>query len=505
MIPPRSWDVIVIGAGAGGGTVAAALAPLAHAGRRVLVLERGPRHAQLLPTPDELLSAETLYEGAGATFTADGTIALATGCVLGGSTALSTGISVVPSAATIGAWQVPGLEGAEIERRARQFAEAAGARFLDEAVINENNRLFLEGATRAGFAPHQVRLHLRGCRGAGICHLGCPNGAPQGTQHVQVPAAMAAGVQVITRADVRAVAPGHVTVRVLDDDGAPDPLAAWSPGEYVLDAPCIVVAAGTLHTTGLLLRSGLGRALPRLGRGVTCHPSHLIVAEHPRAITNDVGHPTSYQLDHVAEGGYLLEPCFSSPLVTARNLTGFGDAHAQVLAAYPRLQMLRATARDRAEGSNHVALDRDGQPVLHYRVSAAVRDALVAAQRTAARVAFGAGAVRVHVPAADPPRLDRGDIGVLATRIDAALELPGRVSLSSTQPLGGAAMGRGAQDSVTDAWGRVHGAPWLRVADGALCPDSPGIHPTLAIMALAERVAEGVRADLPALVGGAAA
>ena len=36
-------DVAIVGSGAGGGTVAQALSPLAGAGKRVLVLERGPR------------------------------------------------------------------------------------------------------------------------------------------------------------------------------------------------------------------------------------------------------------------------------------------------------------------------------------------------------------------------------------------------------------------------------------------------------------------------------
>jgi choline dehydrogenase-like flavoprotein len=54
-------------------------------------------------------------------------------------------------------------------------------------------------------------------------------------------------------------------------------------------------------------------------------------------------------------------------------------------------------------------------------------------------------------------------------------------------------MGRGAADSVTDAWGRVHGMPWLRVADASLFPDSLEINPYLTVMALADRVAEKVR------------
>jgi choline dehydrogenase-like flavoprotein len=53
---------------------------------------------------------------------------------------------------------------------------------------------------------------------------------------------------------------------------------------------------------------------------------------------------------------------------------------------------------------------------------------------------------------------------------------------------------------VTDAWGRVHGLPWLRVADASLFPDALEINPYLSIMALADRVAEKVLEDAPALL-----
>jgi choline dehydrogenase-like flavoprotein len=62
--------------------------------------------------------------------------------------------------------------------------------------------------------------------------------------------------------------------------------------------------------------------------------------------------------------------------------------------------------------------------------------------------------------------------------------------------MGGCGMGRSASDSVTDAWGRVHGHRWLRVADASLFPDALQINPYLTIMALADRVAEGVLTDV---------
>jgi choline dehydrogenase-like flavoprotein len=44
----------------------------------------------------------------------------------------------------------------------------------------------------------------------------------------------------------------------------------------------------------------------------------------------------------------------------------------------------------------------------------------------------------------------------------------------------------------------VHGVPWLRVADSSLFPDALQINPYLTIMGLADRVAEGLLAELGA-------
>ena len=61
-------------------------------------------------------------------------------------------------------------------------------------------------------------------------------------------------------------------------------------------------------------------------------------------------------------------------------------------------------------------------------------------------------------------------------------------------------MGGSPADSVTDAYGRVHGIPWLYVADSSLFPDSVEINPYLTIMALADRVAETIRKEAPKLL-----
>jgi len=70
---------------------------------------------------------------------------------------------------------------------------------------------------------------------------------------------------------------------------------------------------------------------------------------------------------------------------------------------------------------------------------------------------------------------------------------PDGLGLSAGQHQSGTArMGNDPKESVTDAWGRVHGHDNLYVADGSLHVTNGGFNPVLTIMALAYRVADGI-------------
>ncbi len=486
-------DVAIVGSGAGGGTVAQALAPLVEDGRRVVVLEQGARLSDAEFTGIETEMADALYEESGGFLTEEGTLTLAFGRTYGGSTAVYTGTSLVAPVRIIDGWGVPGLEHDDVARRSQRYADENNVHPLPPEEINDNNRLFQEGCLAAGYGAEQFPVNVRGCRGASLCNLGCPNGAKQGTDRVQLPAAERRGVEVVTRAEVLRIEERCLVVRVSEpapgESGGP---SAWAQGEYRLSAGIVVVAGGSVGSAALLLRSGFGSALTRLGKGFTCHPALILVGEHGHEITNDVGHPKSYFLDRAVEERFVLETCMYFPFVTAKNLTGFGPDHSALMQAFRRLQMILVLACDRAVPENRISVDRTGRPRVHYRFTSEVRKALAAANRAAAHIFFAAGAVRVHAPLADPPLLGRSEAGTIGERIRAEFFLPGKTSITAAHLMGGCGMGSDATDSVTDAWGRVHGVSWLRVADSSLFPDSLEINPYLTVMALADRAAEAV-------------
>ena len=498
----RSYDIVIVGSGAGGGTVAQELSSLCRQGVRIAVLEKGPKLRDEEFTGRELEMAQALYEDGGGFLTAERTMTLAFGCAYGGSTVVYTGTSLLPPERILQRWNVPNLSFADVERRARKFAAENNVHLVEDELLNENNRLFVEGCRRLGYRVQQFPVNLKGCRGSSLCNLGCPNQAKQGTNRVQLPRAEHNGVEVITRCEALRIGEKTIFARVhAKSAGGKGEPSSWEPGEYEITGKVFVVCAGAVHSPALLMRSGLVSRLPRLGHGFTCHPAIIMVAEHDRTITNFVGHPKSFYLDQFAESHrFLLETCMYFPFTTAKAMAGFGEEHSRFMRAFARLQMILVLACDDVVAHNRVSLDSSDRPVVHYRFTPEVRKGLVQGAITSAKIFFAAGAVRVHLPVAPISTIESAE----ANRLDQIAEYPefkpGKLPISAAHLQGGCAMGSGPADSVTDACVRVHGIPWLFVADASLFPNSLEINPYLTIMALADRVAETIHKEAHTLL-----
>jgi choline dehydrogenase-like flavoprotein len=489
------YDIVIIGSGAGGGAVAKELSPLCAQGVRIAVLEWGARLGDEEFTGREVEMASKLYLDSGGILTKDRVMTLAAGRAYGGSTVVYTGTSLTVPEDVIERWGVPGLDASDVLRRSAKYLEENNVHLLADEEINDNNRLFVEGCRELRYNVEQFPINVKGCRSSSLCNLGCPNQAKQGTHVVQLPQAEAAGVEVITNCRVTRIS-DRVCEAVVSNPGfgAPSILA---PGPYRVRSKVVVVCAGgAVHSPALLLRSGYGRGLPALGRSITLHPALILVGEHDRAITNFHGHPKSYYSDHFWKSHrFLLETCMYFPFVTAKNLIGFGAEHSELMRAFPRLQMILVLALDPAIPDNRVTLDADGEPVVDYTLTPQVLDSLHASMVASAKVFFAAGAKRVHAPAGESFFIHRQDADRVEELIPRRNVKPGKISVTSAHLMGGCRMGRTAADSVTDSWGRVHGEPGLFVADASLFPQCSDVNPYVTVMALADRVAEGIRND----------
>ena len=162
-----SYDVVIIGSGAGGGTVAQELSPLCRRGLRIAVLEKGPKLRDDELGGEEHKMCQTLYESGGGHLTAEKTMTLAYGSSYGGSTTVYTGTSLLPPESSIRRWNHPDITLDDLSRRARKFMAQNNVHLLeDHARPTENNKLFVEGCRRANFRVEQFPVNVKGCKGS---------------------------------------------------------------------------------------------------------------------------------------------------------------------------------------------------------------------------------------------------------------------------------------------------------------------------------------------------
>lgn len=490
------FDVLIIGSGAGGGTVAKELAPLCARGARVGLLEWGGYFTKFHNTREEIPMATKYYFDQGGFHTSSQDMTLAFCKAVGGTTTVYTGTSIVPTQDVFDRWAVDGIDLKDLKPRYEKYIAENGVHLNAPDEINENNHYFYEACKKLGWSAAQFPVNTRGCQGLGTCNLGCAVHAKQGTAAVQIPAAQKNGVELISFCRVDRISENAVHATILPPLYGQE-ASSLAPGEYTFTAKKIVVSGGVMNSPALLMRSFGRDFLPSIGRYFTCHPALILVGEHPHPIMNAHGHPKSYYCDEFMRNqNFLLETCMYFPFTLAKNLQGYGQDVDDLMNHYAHLQMILVLAKDRAEAHNRVTIDGKGNPVVHYKFSESTQNSFVDAIRASARIFFTAGVRRVHAPSTDRFFLYPADANRLDDLIHRRHFKLGKISISAAHLMGGCRMGHDPKTSVTDIWGRVHGKKDLYVADASLFPAASEVNPYLTIMALSDRVAEAVRKEL---------
>ncbi len=489
----HEYDVIIIGSGAGGGTVADRLIPLAKSGARIAILEAGPHYTHEHFTQREIEMMDLFWYG-GAWPTEDGSVILIAGKAVGGSTLMYAGATFRLPEDVCQEWSVPGIVSEDLTPRFDRLEEEINVIDPDKDMVNDNNRLFKEACNKLGWPVKKMRFNLRNCEQEGFCNLGCSKGAKQGTMEVQLPKAIAAGIELVPNCKVERVSEGTIfaEVKPAPPGSHPGPLPA---GKMEFKTKRIVLAAGSPGTPAILLRSGFQKKFPNLGRYITLHPTLAVYGIYPEPIKNYRGFPTIYYTPEFSMShDYIMETQFYYPFVSTKHLGLWGRDLKDTMKRYCQLMATLILNHDSALPDNRIKVNRKGEIKLHYKINSKTIESLCHGQAQAARVFFAAGCEKVIMPCADRMifRSDEIPDGKLEEFISPKNFILNKVPLSSAHPQGGCRMGTDQKDSVTNSWGQVHNHPWLYVADASLFPKSSHVNPYLTIMALADRVGENI-------------
>jgi choline dehydrogenase-like flavoprotein len=488
-------DACVIGSGAGGGVMAA---ELAAAGWRVIVLEAAAALQADAFDQREVVGMRSLYLQRGLLATHDLSTMIVAGSALGGGTAVN--------------WQscfrTPDDVRAEWAERSgcSFFQEPAFSSALDavcarlsvgtaESPVNANNDALRRGCEALGYSWSVIPRNSRGCDFAqcGYCMFGCREGGKQSTTVTYLHDAVATGkTTVVCDCKVEGIdwTAGRVT----------GVTARYGDRILTIRANTVVLAAGSIESPALLLRSGL--TLPALGRHLHVHPTTSIAGFYDQTIHPWSGVPQSIVCDGftpVSDGyGFRLETAPAHPGLFALALPWQGARHhRELMQRFQNACAIIALTRDHGGGS--VTLTPHGGTHVEYVLGDRELDYLRRGIIAAARVHVAAGADRVVTTGSEPLEWRTGD------SIDDFCENVWRARLDrnwspvfTAHQLGTCRMGQNPETAVCDENGEVFGVKGLYVGDASAFPGSCGVNPMITIMALAYHVAQRIKAGAAA-------
>ena len=373
--------------------------------------------------------------------------------------------------------------------RAEKKMGVSGTHGLPPSFENNNYKVLKAGGRKVGYreitsertainsAPNDGRP---ACRQIGFCFSGCKIGAKWSTLYTEIPKAEATG-RFELRSECMALRLNHdpagriTGVTYADADGM----------EHEQKARAVAVAGNVVETTRLLRHSassvfpdGLGNTSGHLGRNYMRHVTSIVAAVMPGPVRFNRGTRQSglimdeqyHKPERGFAGGYFIEAAATDPAGIVPFYAGWGADAADFMAHYSHLAAAFVTGEDPPQANNRIELhptkrDRYGLPVpvLHYTMhpnSVAMQQH--ANRKTAAIYESLGGEARVQT------------------------EGP----VIGCHSMGTARMSERPDDGVTDRWGQVNGIPNLFVSDGSLFSSSAAANPTLTIVALAIRQAE---------------
>jgi choline dehydrogenase-like flavoprotein len=480
-------DLVVVGSGAGG---AIAAYRLAERGRSVVVLERGPHVRAKSYTENEAEMLGRLFGPGSRQVSRDFRLQVLQGCCVGGSTVVNNGVCFDLPVDVLREWNDPAGCDAGLDERllAASFArvrQLIGVRSQDAAPHSGAARKLERGVRALGLdrAPYRFAAfdaNIADCIGCGLCNIGCAYGAKQSMLESVLPLAQRRfgdRVRIVAEADVVRIRRRGTRATGVD--------CRLSDGRKLrVAAETVVVAAGALHSSALLQRSGLGgRAV---GRSLTHNLAFPLMAEFGDEVNSFDGLQMTHYLAPPPGGGFIIESWAQPIAAHASALGGWFEQHFETMRRYPYVAAAGVVVGTERGGSwvRYSPLAR--RPTFAFAATRRDVVRLVVGTRLLGEVFFAAGARRLI------PSTYRGraiDSPAQLARLGDGIRDGSDLMLRTSHPQGGNAVSRTPAKGVVDERLTVHGTDNVHVCDASTFPTSITVNPQLTVMAMADYAA----------------
>ena len=487
-------DVVVIGSGSGGGVAAAALA---QAGKRVIILEAGSYWNESDFVQSEPLAYQKLFLRGGFFPSADGMVSIAAGSTVGGGSTVNWSNSLLTPNTVRASWANDfGLTDVDTPAFDEHLQAVFDRIKCNDKVATQNgpHERLRDGASELGYSYRVATLNIDPEKYdpnlIGYSGMGDQTGAKQGTMRTYLQDASDAGAKLL---------PNVWVDRIVTENGMATGVEATytdpktqQTSRIVINAPSVAVAAGSLETPGLLLRSGIGG--PAVGAELRLHPASLVSGIYDEPQDPWYGPAMAGIMNEFAEVnegyGYLIEcvqhlPGLFTTVVPWLN----GAQHKELTRKYRYRADWVFIVKDRGAGT--VTIDENGQSTFWYPFTDELdrrhfREAAV----TSIRMHEAAGAQQIYLAGQPFAPWNRGeDLEAFIAKVNELPIGPGGTPVFSAHQMCSAKLGSDPQTSVAKPNGELHDVTGVWIADASGMPSCSGVNPMVSTMALARRTA----------------
>jgi choline dehydrogenase-like flavoprotein len=482
----ESCDVVIVGSGAGGASLAR---ELAERGARVIVLEEGDYFTSKDFTGPPIERMMRFCRDAASTTTVGKVmIPVPIGRTVGGTTTVNSGTCFRTPRKVLSSWQKDyGLEGIDyhsMEQYFRRVESIINVRPVPWDLLGPTGWLTHMGAAAVGASGGPILRNITDCHGAGQCAFGCPTDAKQAMHLSYLPRACRAGARIYARTKAEWVTldrgrAAGISARFLGPSGE-------RLGRLHVKARAVAVAAGAIGTPVFLLGNRIANRSGQVGRNLRIHPATGVAGWFADPIYGWRGTLQPYYVDTLWDShDVMLEATNSVPSVSASVFPGYGPGVKEIIANFAHIATLGLLVSDTSKG--RVRRIPGGDPLITYSINSHDTHNIYAGLAHAAEIMLAAGAFSVT---AALPGLDSITDEKDVAKLREGSWGPSALKLSAYHPMGTARMGSDPGRSVVDGNLESHDVPGLFVTDASVFPSCLGVNPQVTIMAFSTRCAE---------------
>ncbi|MFL6870728.1 MAG: GMC family oxidoreductase N-terminal domain-containing protein [Candidatus Azotimanducaceae bacterium] len=469
-----TYDVVIVGSGPAGATIAYEIAHKHGQSLRALMVEKGDnQNSAIMTQPVSQRILATYRHGGFYPTLGKQIVAMGVGSTLGGGSKINGALMWRAPKFVLDDWFRLELITADFLSRLEEnydHVEALMSVVQERETPNyDRDSIILRDASSAlAIKTSIARRAISGCQKTNECPAGCPTLAKQSVDIKLLPKFLESGADLVLGTEALRIDADANQIVLQDGESA-----------RKISYKKLYLAAGATETPKLLRNSAI---LKHTRINLDLHLNLRVLVKFDERIDADRGTMFTHQVQEFMNRGFLIMPSNFNPYFLAATIAGFEDTLAtDILQHYDRLGLFVLQVRINSKAK----LQRFGRREYGFMLRLSDDDETLIKEglQTMAKILFTGGAESIYLPNGDnkneikPNNVDLFINNLRVRKLDFA-----SVHQMSSLPMG----------EIVDQQGRIAGLRNIHIVDGSVLPSSVVESPQMTIMAMAKTIHDSI-------------